>query len=340
MNRDRKIKRYHWIRARYEAKRRTFEWKLRKRFKKQQLQGDKMHQQRQKNVKFINHSWPPVFSFIENTNEMLSYFMDARKILKKWLNVNFNIDNIERLTSDAIVLLVAAINDKNFYYDSICSWDAPKNLVLKNMFLNSGFYRYVNSSYSFESETQNFLVRHQHNWHIHVKGEYAKEMCKIGTKHSFGNEKPYDYVYNIIVECMANTNNHANLGKSEKCSWWLLAYPQKDSDITCYTFLDLGVGIFDSLIVKWYKKFWWLFDNHAVARDLLSWKIWSRMTEDWKIRWKWIPQIIKYAKIDTFKKFNIISNNIKLDLKTGSIEKLEGNFKWTLVYWELQSSKN
>ncbi len=328
-----KLKIYHRIRTTYEAKRRTPAWKESKRMNKK---GSK-HKILQQKKKFFDLVAPQNFSLLNNTDEMLLYFSKARRMLKDGFNVNFNINDIEELTSDGISMLIAAINDSHFYGKSICSGNAPRNPILKNMFIKSWFYRYVNSKYKNESSDNDFIYRHQHvNWRVRVQWESAKYACIKWTKHTFWHEWPCPFLFNIIAECMWNTNNHANVWKWEKCSWWLLAHPQEDSKNTCYTFLDMWVWIFDSLVVRWFKNKWKLLDNSLLVWDLLSWIIWSRLDKDNKVRGKWIPRMVRYSKLDTLNKFYIITNNMKINLQTGIWQKLKSNFKWTLLHWEIQ----
>lgn len=271
---------------------------------------------------------------------MLGYFARARKELKNGSNVNFNINDIEELTSDGIAMLIAAINDRNFYYKSICSGNAPHNPNLRDKFMRSGFYRHVNSKYKNDSPENDFIHRHQHDGSKRVDWPRARMACIKWTKHTFGHEKPCDFLYNIITECMGNTNNHANLGKWEKCSWWLWDYPEENSKITSYTFLDLWVWIFDSIVVGRYKKIQQLFSNSLLIDDLLSGKIWSRLEKDNSMRGRGIPIMANYAKIDTLRRFYIVSNDMKIDLCKGTAERLQYNFKWTLLYWEIQPSSS
>lgn len=92
----RKLKIYHRIRTSYEAKRRTPRWKETKKMNKREFE----HTVIQRRKRFVNLEAPKNFSLINNTDEMLLYFAKARSTLKAGLNVNFNINDIEELTSD------------------------------------------------------------------------------------------------------------------------------------------------------------------------------------------------------------------------------------------------
>ena len=55
------------------------------------------------------------------------------------------------------------------------------------------------------------------------------------------------------------------------------------------------------------------------------------------IRGKGIPQIVDNARAECFKSFYIITNDVKINLKTQHKEQLRYPLKGTLLYWELQN---
>jgi len=330
---------YLLIRARYEAKRHKKKWKERKRNIKTQDQGQKIAVRKQAEKPYAEHIAPSDFSFINNTNEVLKYFFEAEKKFKEKQNLNFNIDDIEVLTPDAIALLVASINDKDFHHNSQYRGRAPKKMELKKIFRESGFYNFV-SSRGFNKASDGNLLHKEMNTKVMPK--LAQKASIKGILHTFGNENPYEPLYDILIECMSNTNNHASPNNTKKCKWWLYVYNDPYTKNTSYSFLDLGVGIFDSMIVKSYIKKTFkgtpLYKNIKLVDDLLTGKIQSRVEEDREIRGKGIPQIVEYSKKETFKEFLIITNDVKMNLKTSEREQLDYNFGGTFVYWEIKKT--
>ena len=75
--------------------------------------------------------------------------------------------------------------------------------------------------------------------------------------------------------------------------------------------------------------------NADLVNDLLEGKIKSSKREDNDIRGKGIPQIANNSQKDIFKRAFIISNDVKIDLKSRRTEKLSNDFHGTLLYWEL-----
>ena len=324
------------IRGKYQSKRRSKKWKKRKKENKnRKVQGINTNSLESKPTS--DHKAPKIFSFINNTEEVLEYFISAEKLFKKKIKLNLNIDEIEVLTSDAIALLVASINDVEFHHNSGYVGDAPKKPELKKMFKESGFYKFVKSKGLNEVRDGNLLHKEVN---IKVKPSIAMKSAQIGIKYTFESDEQYEPLYNILIELMSNTNNHASKKDGSHCKWWLYVFTDPKTKNTSYTFLDLGVGIFDSMadkgyFSKLYKKLP-IFGDKKVVEDLLSGRLQSRSDLDNEIRGKGIPQILEYSKLNEFKEFYIITNKVKINLKNHQFHFLHHNFSGTMIHWEIQ----
>lgn len=280
---------------------------------------------------------PSDFSLIDNPNEVIAYINDCKKLLHQKEKVTIDIANIQTLTSDAIALLVACADDPHFRgkYGEL-SGNAPKDTKLRKLFMESGFYNFVRAHRfmkTAQKESDNLLHKESH---FQVQPDIARKACLHGTQHIFNNQEPIPCLYEMIIEAMSNTNNHANKDKEGTTKWWLYAYNDPEGK-TCYSFVDLGVGIFESFPVSLYKikQKIGLTHNADLVSDLLEGKIKSSKKADKKIRGKGIPQIAKNSQQDIFKRAYIITNDVKIDLKSRKAERLSYDFHGTLLYWEL-----
>lgn len=322
--------------ARYSAKRRTLKWKMRKKAKKL---GYKVvaRKERQRKLPPITMSSPKSLCLLSSTNEVLSYLSHIEEKLRKGVNVNIDISDAQALTPETVAFLVANIADPDFLHQSIVFGNAPNNPALKKLFTESGFYDHVNGNSYFSKGKESLLHKEVHH---KVEPKVAMDAALVGIRHVFGNDKPFEPLYEILIECMSNTNDHADPQRSGKCRWWLYVYSDPDKKISSYTFIDLGVGIFKSAIVQNHLKNLFkgtvLYKNINLVDNLLSGKIQSRIGKDKEIRGKGIPQIVEHSKSPNFRNFYIISNDVKIDLKTGAREQLEQDLWGTLLYWELQ----
>lgn len=286
---------------------------------------------------------PSNFSFVDNTNEMIGYINSCKDALHKNKKIKIDISKIEHLSPDAITLLVANVNDKKFSgkYGQI-EGNAPECKDLAKLFVESGFYQYVKPEsrvlQSAKNEKENLLHRESH---VKVEPNLAAKACRLGMRHVMEDKYRVPELYEMLVEAMSNTNNHANKQEVGTTKWWLYTYNAPEG-ITCYSFIDLGVGIFDSLPVARYKRitnFLRITHNADLVPDLLDGKIKSSEKIDQEVRGKGIPQIANNSQIKNFGRAYIISNNVKIDLKTRTAERLEYDFKGTFLYWELINPK-
>lgn len=335
-------KTYYKMRSVYQSKRQTKKWKRRKYNAKLQRTNKIRSIQRYKTKPYENYPAPSNFSFIDNTDEVLDYLNKCHDAFKSKDKVNFNIEDLEILTPDAISLLVASINDPKFTLNGLFTGNAPKDKKLNKLFTASGFYNFVSSSMIVKQnqDIENNLLHKETDYK--VRPVIAKNLCIKGLKHVVKELKPFEPLYEIIIEAMQNTNNHASAVKNDKTKWWAYVYNDPETGNSIYSFLDLGVGIFDSIVVKTYlqKQAQRIGMHHNVkyVKDLLDGKIQSRIELDNEIRGKGIPQIVNNAQLDCFKRFYIISNDVKIDVKNKVGIKLNNNFSGTFLYWEIQKS--
>lgn len=249
MSKKNKRKTYHKIRSIYQAKRRTQKWKIRKR--NALLKRNEEFVATQKYIKkpFLSHKAPLNMSFIDNTDEVLEYFNQAKSFFQNKEKVEFDIKDITNLTPDTITLMIAKLKDENYTKKGQFKGEAPNDPKLKKLFTESGFYNFVATSKQNKEKTKNLLHKEAD---YKVRPNIAKQACIFGMNHSLGRTEPFEPLYEILVECMQNTNNHASPDEKEKLKWWMFVYNCEETNTSKYSFLDLGVGIFESIIVKNY----------------------------------------------------------------------------------------
>jgi hypothetical protein len=279
---------------------------------------------------------PDDFSLINNTELTIEYFNNAHKELKKKNRILFDISQIKTLTTDAIAVQIAKIKDANFHLNNNIIGNEPKDETLKKLFIQSGFYNYVNTKGPKPTNNKKLLIHEITN--NRVEPDIAKEACLLGLKHTFQNEDIFEPLYDILIEIMQNTNNHAGDTRGVY-DWWLHVYNHPDSFKTSYTFLDLGVGIFESLPVKSFKRdFLELLgfkSNLDLVPKLFAGEIKSRTSRP--ERGKGIPQVFECSQNKVFETFILISNDVYADLKTKNYKLIKTPFEGTLFYWEINN---
>lgn len=330
------------IRSRYQEKRRSKKWKNRK---KQNLLINKNKVQNLNNAKqrkLINYPAPDDFSLINNTDEVVKYFYDIRKFISKKSPVFLDISEITNLTPDSIALQMAELTDKKNKKIGMFG-NAPNNPKFKKMFEESGLYDHVISSNQRVNGVNNRLWKHSSD--NHVKGEIAGEAVEICREKFILNNKSFDTdsIYNLLVEAMSNTKTHAknnnkrsNKNKPININWWLYYYIDEEKSIIKYSFIDLGIGIFQSASFKAYKKqISYYLGNTILIKPFLEGKIVSSRKNDHEISGKGVRQIMQCSQMQEIVKFYIISNDLKIDVKNQDGIKLSTNFAGTFIYFEI-----
>ena len=285
--------------------------------------------------KLVRFHAPDNFSLVNNTEEVLEYFKTAGEALQNGNRVYFDLSQIKTLTTDAIALQIAKIQDRNFNVSGI-QGNAPDDASLKQLFLQSGFYEHVHNLGNKPKTTDQLIHKVTNN---RAEPKIAKEFCLYGLRHVFNNEEIFEPLYNIIIEIMQNTNNHAGDQKG-MYDWWMHIYNVPETSQSIYTFLDLGVGIFESLpvknwIVKLFKGLGFQSSNIDLIEKLFAGEIKSRTGR--ADRGKGLPQVLELSQDNAFSEFVLITNNIYADLKNKSYRELDGYFSGTLFYWVLTS---
>ena len=327
------------IRTKYQIKRRKNSWLLQKIINRAKRLRSIIRQYEYERRPVINHPSPEKFSFLNNTNEVLSYFGDIKEFITQKKSVKIDISKITVLTPDTITLMMAKLNEK--YSKKVgLRGNAPENPILKSMFVESGLYDFVKSRGNFQVSQNNKLWKHSTN--KEVRGEIAGDAISVCRKLFLTNGIIYDtdHLYNLLVEAMSNTMNHADKKKSN-VNWWLYYYIDEAEQILKYSFIDLGIGIFKSASFDSFREFAKHFygGNQLLVKPFLDGKIISSREKDKEISGKGVKQIISCAKLEEFNKFTIITNDIKINVKTQESEVLNTDFEGTFIYFEISCKK-
>jgi len=282
---------------------------------------------------------PDDFSIINNTEGTIEYFDKAYHQLKNHKRVLFDISKIQTLTTDAIAVQIAKITDENYHHHTTIIGNEPEKEDLRSLFVQSGFYDHVRIKGDKPINDNKLLIHKITN--NKVEPDIAKKACLLGLKHTFQNEEIFEPLYDILIEVMQNTNNHAGTTRGTY-DWWLHVYNHPHTRITSYTFLDLGVGIFNSLPVRNFKREFMEFmgwrSNLDLVPRLFAGEIKSRTSRP--ERGKGIPQIFECSHDRTFQKFILISNDVYANMKTQEYRLINNHFRGTLYYWELKNNNH
>lgn len=322
-------------RARYEAKQRSEHARRLQRYKAGLPASSPVTKRKKKLQRVRIMPAPPVFSFIHSPEQLIDYFEDARSWLRNKFIVNFDLSGVSAVTPDGIALLVAKVSDKEFRSGMAIRGVSPQDPVAARLFDESRFYNHVKASRLVPRDNRNLLL---HKTTLRkVEPGIARDAGILAVKHLYGDGRKIRSLYEVLIGCMANTNNHASAKKRKKYDWWLFVCNSPDEKRTVFTFLDLGVGIFRSIRLQgiWRAALESLGLNRNVdiVPKLFAGEVASRTGKP--ERGKGIPRIYERANDGTFSRFVMVSNDVYANLITGDRRTLSRPFQGTFFFFEI-----
>lgn len=289
-----------------------------------------------KEISFFKTEAPKNFSFLNNTNNLLVYFEENGKALWNWRKVNFDLSKINYLWFDALSLLLSKINDEKYSYWWWIKWKLPEREDLKKLFFDSWFFPEWQFWYKNSWDTPWEMI-----WNFSNKKVRWEIAAKISEKLVWKREsKLSKQTYSTLIECMANTNNHA------KCKWRITYFKENDHIKVC--FIDLWIWILKHINAKavkvlkllkipitskWITDPWEIMDALLNDKDILDHRSHTKLP----YRWTWMPNIRKYVDCAWIKNFTIICNNLFVNVSKNKYIKLNNEFRWTFYYREIHN---
>jgi len=325
------IKKRQKLNAKKSAKIREFS----ENYKKKKISR---YQDQRKKRKKITIKAPSNFSIVNNTNEMLSFFNDYYHYVREDKRIFFDMSEVSEMTEDAILYMLSRFNySEKFLGHQYVSGNVPSNLKCQELLMESGFYDHVYYRGNKKAPSGKiFSIKTKQL----VYGETAKEVIEFAKNYlNKNNGNQLKGIYPILIECMANTRNHAYDRLTNPIArWWLVAmYNEKDISVH-FTFLDNGFGIPRTIRKKPLEKLAGIFrglkDTELISSALEGE---FRTKTGFKWRGKGLPKIRSYVINGAIKNMQIISNNgyvfcEKDDMQT---QELENRFYGTLLSWDI-----
>lgn len=210
-----KRRRYQLKRMRRTMKRQSKSYKLRRRHRLENRRRGLVEQLKWERKAYVELEVPKNFSFIDNTNEILEYFIKCKSLLHNKEKVQCDLSHITALSSDAIALLAACANDESFLGKrGRIRGNAPTDPELLKLFTESGFYNHVKATKVLKSAHKSDTNLFHQESNYQVQSDIAKNACILGTKHVFGSNKPFPDLYEMLIEAMSNHYCPVKAGKS------------------------------------------------------------------------------------------------------------------------------
>lgn len=289
---------------------------------------------------------PDVFSFILNPDETNAFFAKIISFITQRENFGrslfIDISKIEKLTIDALMYLLAIVNNLNGKFRNKYSFsgNAPNKPSVNKMFTESGFYHFV------RYQGTDPITRNKDNLQI-VSGEksetpIAKKMSDFVCNKAGVTRLESNFIYIMMIELMSNTFKHAYAsGQSVLFPRWY-SFAEYDGEHTIsFTFMDTGEGI-PATVRK----------NFAEKLDILKIKgdsryVISALDGDFRtatgqtFRGKGLPKIRRFCKENKIQNLRIITNSAEVSVheKNYSSGTINNPLRGTLYYWQVDISR-
>lgn len=304
---------------------------------------------------------PVNLSICGNSGATIGYFQKYIRHLKNnkanvFDTLFFDVSNIKTLTIDALMYLLAII--KNFdhkikyvkkakkekskfpKYNEMkikkISGNLPNDPLIRTKFLMSGFLNYVNiPDKPVALSYDNVQIKEGNQ----IDTAVAKEITSFVIE-SFQVNRPITrYIYNMLIELMSNTNNHAYEKEKQFINhWFIFARLDKNDEKIAITFLDTGEGI-PRTVKKKLKETVLYSDSQLILASFDD--SYNRSTTDLPHRGKGLPRIYEYCTNKRIDTITVISQKGKVVLKSSGENEAYNLLRpltGTIYYWEIKKN--
>ncbi len=307
-------------------------------------------------IKSINSGYkeikaPEILSFVNNPEEVSRFISTLRYFQEKRQPVFVVLKHVKKIDYDGITVLLSAV--VRFKARQIeFNGDLPDDGDAYKIILESGFVQYLNDQFKdedqYELEAKKIYTHAQKS----VDSELGQKIIESATKTIWGMPKRCTGVQRVFVELMQNTNNHASLESSGEKHWWLSVKHIKEEKKATFSFIDYGVGVFNSLknkkpgnkfygaIEKLYSKVISTMNGERdsdVLRLIFEGELHRTVTGK-SYRGKGLPGIYQAFQQNRISNLCMITNNVMFSSTKNEYSALSNGFDGTFVYWELHEN--
>ncbi|WP_316758594.1 hypothetical protein [Pedobacter aquatilis] len=281
---------------------------------------------------------------LRNTHEMCDFISKIQQQYDKKKGVFISMENVDSIDHDALVVLLSIMikfqeNSINF------NGSFPRNRQARKIVIQSGF---IESLYK-KSDIGVYYLQGRNNkmfttgW-THVNNDLAEIIMEDITPKLFGEKRTLKGLYRVLIELMHNCHNHANPKQKGTKDWWLSMNVHNDK--VTFSFIDYGVGVFESLKLKdesnIFKKWFnhvsaYLQNNAEILQKILNGEMHQTATNNY-FRGNGLPAIMDSFERNYISSLSIITNDVFVSVENDIYKTMDINFNGTFVYWEINKN--
>ncbi len=288
-----------------------------------------------------NHHRPPIqfdapelLSLANYPHECINFFCELHNFRKR-RDVFVNLSKVRKITPDAIALLVSLVMRVGKRHRVRISGNYPTAPEVTGIIRASGFDQYLKGSGPPSPKARGAIVKRDFVLDSRrAEPRYARQLIDFAAKDD-GDISRLRPAYENLLECMGNTHQHAARKEGTE-TWWASVFQDSSRQCDCFTFVDMGVGIFDSIELGLRLKIYSLMDlgRIQIMRKLLAGEIPSSTGLGY--RGKGLPSINQTLKEKhALTRLVIVTNDVYADVGAERFEPLPHPLKGLLLYWEV-----
>lgn len=286
---------------------------------------------------------PEHFCIKENPERVIEFINKLNEHLTRGKSCYIDLSAVKQLSPDAVVVLLSILSqfkrrrvlfNGNFPNDQ----EVKRQLIglgfLENLYDAPGIIRY-------DTSTRDVIRKHGKV----PLGKLAKDLILQSTKNIWKEPKRCQGVYRILMELMQNTHSHAIIGQEGVENWWISKNYDESNNTESFSFVDYGVGVFNSLEHKRPgTKFFGALDrirrsitepsNNKVLQLILEGEL-HRTSTGHYYRGKGLPGIKTAMERNQISNLYIITNDVYANVAAKIFVPLRNSFSGTFIYWEL-----
>lgn len=290
---------------------------------------------------------PRVFSLILDPNSAISFIAKVENALEKHRKVFINMLDVEILSDGALVILLSSMikfKSNNIDFNG----NLPKNKKVSESLIKSGFFEQLYETHGIKQQDSYSLSRKRifTNANKIVDSKLSADIISYMSKLIWKEERRCLGVQRAFLELMQNTNNHAATHENGVHHWWTTINYNKEENKACFSFIDYGIGIANSINYDERSKFHRALDtikqlfNPQSDADLLKLLLRGEIhsSTGQYYRGKGLPGIYAAYKDNKISNLIVISNKAIANVSEDKYYSLDKDFSGTFIYWELNEN--
>lgn len=284
---------------------------------------------------------------LRNPDGMAAFIDELKYCLENRIPVFVDIKEVEELELNAITVLLAVMvqfKSRGIKFNG----NMPTRTQVGKLLRESKFFEHLNGSYSQKDSYDLPGSTVYTHGKLSVDSEFSQELIDSAAKTIWGCPRRCPGVQRTFIELMQNTNNHASLHKSGEKHWWISVQHIPDEQRVVFSFVDFGVGVFESLANKpesniFYraidklKQVFGVTRNEQILKLIFEGELHKTVTGNY-YRGKGLPGIYSVLQKNRISKLAMITNDVYFTSEYNEFRRLNNGLSGTFISWELTSS--